>query len=326
MPAPPLCAAARGVAMPPAALASALCVAAGAAALGWALGSAAFARLFDVLWANDLERLLDGRGAAFAFPGLAAALGFGVGWRVALDRARREGPAGGPAALLALAGIVLLAALGAGAVGHVAAQPLLRALPEGIAKDDLIAAMLACTFLPAALAGGVAAFAERRRFGRGALAAALAVAAVAVAPVLAIVLNLTLSPDRSRYARGLDRPLDFELRLPDGTTLTETEPVRIRVLTDRDPEPGYLYKAKPRLEGGRAVAAGFAWLRRPAERRALVIAVAGGPEHRFDLRLPAKPAGSETFGPWQTESGPAWTEGGAVQIRYRVRPERRSPG
>ncbi|MGD9830876.1 MAG: hypothetical protein AB7E70_06355 [Hyphomicrobiaceae bacterium] len=127
--------------------------------------------------------------------------------------------------------------------------------------------------------------------------------------------------------------LDFELRLPPGVRLTEPpRGVRITLNTERNRMPGRILERGMRLDGDRQVLAGTVELHYRSRWRLLeVILAADQPARIFDLKLAARPAHMEGYGPWrrvdliavgsgQPQKAPA-TEAFAIRTRvvYRDR-------
>ena len=95
--------------------------------------------------------------------------------------------------------------------------------------------------------------------------------------------------------------LDFELKLPAGTTFSgKPSAIRVELSTVKNEMPGLVFDGGGRQEDGRQVLAGSVELYYRSSWRLLEVALdANGPALIFDLKLPSRPGHMKEFGPWR---------------------------
>ncbi len=293
---------------------AALLAALGGAILGWTAGTKLFVMLFELLWRHDREQMLGTVLGTYALPVLLAALGFVL----VLWLARRP-PSGFGASLL----LAPLAALSGATLGYVAGEAsgyaLARAFDlEGSAfKDNLILLVLLGTL------GGLAAGALVAGFTRGdRLWGKLGIAvigALAAVPLFLVCISVQNALGNSRYGRGLNAVMRFEIRLPAGVAQPAKDTVRIDLRGEAEPKEGFLYDGSERREGDRVVLPGFVWLKDATDTRQLAVTLPNEPTRVFRVPLPAKPVAVENYTPWQHADSAA---DDAFEIRFRMEKER----
>jgi hypothetical protein len=291
--------------------------------IGWDVGLALYAAVFETLRHYDLDAALDSRATldsirlAFAIAGFLSGLWLAWRWR----------PRAIPASERAPKAFVLGALAGAG--GAVMAD---RADVGGlfirlfdVDKDAYILISLAASFLMLVVgvvlaAGFCGGWRPGRAFvGRSALAFAGAFALI----LGGLAVNKTLS---SPYDRDWPRRAWVEIRFPATVTAPPTkETVGLELRTDLGREGGH--PSEWLRDGDRLVLRASLDVARRTRQRVIVLSLPGEPERHFRMRFPSNPKPTDGYGRWRRIDGvaapgqapqPPTGSDGEFAIRYMI--------
>jgi hypothetical protein len=300
----------------------------GAALLAGVAGLALLHGTYEAAWAFDLDGPLRHTLVYYAFVGLPALVAFtAMAWRVARPR--------GGTGFKAEAGAILataLAGLGGGALGYVIADTYAFEFWKAMGQDgldlknSLVSSLVFGSLLMFALGIVLGTIHHRRDQTRSeTLWSGMLAGGAALLTLFAVMIVAKTFSD-SRYERGVHVVARYEIRLPANTALPKKDDVRVEMVAAGEARQGFFYDPW-QMRDGRPVVRGAVWLNRPIAQRTLVVSVPGEPKRIFRLGLPAKPAASEEFGPWQKADfvaplgeprrAPTGAEGD-VEIRYHA--------
>lgn len=163
-----------------------------------------------------------------------------------------------------------------------------------------------------------------RGFSAIASRSALVLVAIAVVGVAGIQIRLATVD----FNNGPAPQLDYEIRLPANAKVGERLTFDVEMQAGTQRSGGFWHDPWLRYDLDRPVLIGFVPLYTRTSQRILVLSRAGEPKLLFNIRLPATPSASDTYGAWQrvdfiddtkadsTRRAPTAAEN--FEIRYRV--------
>jgi hypothetical protein len=292
--------------------------------IGWDIGLALYAAVFESLRHYDLDAVIDSRATLDLIRVTFAAVGFLVGLWLAWRWRLRDVPAAGGETSRIFA-IGALAGTGGAVMAHMADVGGLFIQVFGVGKDAYILIMLAASFLMlvlgVALAVGFYGGWRPKRAFAGRTAAAFAGALGLIFCGLAV--NKALSPP---YGRSWPPVVWVEIRFPASVTVPPAkETAEVELRTDQGREEGH--PSEWLREGDRLVLRASVDLAARTRQRVVVLSLPGEPERHFRMRFPSNPKPSHGYGRWRRIDGiapagqalqpPAGSDGDFA-IRYMI--------
>jgi hypothetical protein len=290
--------------------------------IGWDIGLALYAAVFETLRHYDLDAVIDSRATLDLIRMTFAAGGFLVGLWLAWRWRLRDVPAGETSIIFAIGA---LAGAGGAVMAHLADVGGLFIQVFGVGKDAYILIMLAASFLMlvlgVALAVGFYGGWRPKRAFAGRTAAAFAGALGLIFCGLAV--NKALSPP---YGRSWPPVVWVEIRFPASVTVPPAkETAEVELRTDQGREEGH--PSEWLREGDRLVLRASVDLAARTRQRVVVLSLPGEPERHFRMRFPSNPKPSHGYGRWRRIDGiapagqalqpPAGSDGDFA-IRYMI--------